>query len=98
MPSDSCTSSALPTPIARRTFLAGSGVSLGAMALSSLLARSLPAASELFFARSHSGVSSSAQDQAGDLALHGGRAVAPGDVRLQAGAGPPRWRADAASR
>ena len=34
----------LPTPVARRTFLAGSGVSLGAMALSSLLARSLPAA------------------------------------------------------
>ena len=34
----------LPFLIARRTFLAGSGVSLGAMALSSLLARSLPAA------------------------------------------------------
>jgi Protein of unknown function (DUF1501) len=34
----------LPAPIARRTFLAGSGMSLGAMALSSLLARSLPAA------------------------------------------------------
>jgi hypothetical protein len=34
----------LPAPIARRTFLAGSGVSLGAMALSNLLARSLPAA------------------------------------------------------
>jgi Protein of unknown function (DUF1501) len=34
----------LPTPLARRTFLAGGGVSLGAMALSSLLARSLPAA------------------------------------------------------
>src|SRR5262245_49716982 len=34
----------LPTPIARRTFLAGSGVSLGAMALSGLLARSVPAA------------------------------------------------------
>src|SRR3954452_9212271 len=34
----------LPAPIARRTFLAGNGVSLGAMALSSLLARSLPAA------------------------------------------------------
>ena len=34
----------LPAPIARRTFLAGGGVSLGAMALSSLLSRSLPAA------------------------------------------------------
>src|SRR5437762_2391701 len=34
----------LPFLIARRTFLAGSGVSLGAMALSNLLARSLPAA------------------------------------------------------
>src|SRR5262245_36498145 len=34
----------LPTALARRTFLAGGGVSLGAMALSSLLARSLPAA------------------------------------------------------
>src|SRR5262245_24492423 len=34
----------LPHTIARRTFLAGGGVSLGAMALSSLLARSLPAA------------------------------------------------------
>jgi hypothetical protein len=36
--------SALPTPLARRTFLASGGVSLGAMALSNLLARSLPAA------------------------------------------------------
>src|SRR5262245_29662603 len=36
--------SLLPTPVARRTFLAGSGVSLGAMALSGLLSRSLPAA------------------------------------------------------
>ena len=34
----------LPTPVARRTFLAGGGISLGAMALSGLLARSLPAA------------------------------------------------------
>jgi Protein of unknown function (DUF1501) len=34
----------LPTAVARRTFLAGGGVSLGAMALSGLLARSLPAA------------------------------------------------------
>ena len=34
----------LPPAIARRTFLAGGGVSLGAMALSSLLGRSLPAA------------------------------------------------------
>jgi hypothetical protein len=34
----------LPTPIARRAFLASGGVSLGTMALSSLLARSLPAA------------------------------------------------------
>jgi hypothetical protein len=34
----------LPTSLARRTFLASSGVSLGAMALSSLLQRSLPAA------------------------------------------------------
>jgi hypothetical protein len=34
----------LPTQLARRTFLAQSGVSLGAMALSSLLARSIPAA------------------------------------------------------
>ena len=33
----------LPAPVARRTFLSG-GVSLGAMALSSLLARSAPAA------------------------------------------------------
>src|SRR5687767_12543044 len=33
----------LPAQIARRTFLAGGGVSLGAMALSSLMARSLPA-------------------------------------------------------
>ena len=37
----------LPPPIARRTFLAGSGVSLGAMALSNLLARSLPAATSV---------------------------------------------------
>jgi len=34
----------LPTAVARRTFLAGGSVSLGAMALSGLLARSLPAA------------------------------------------------------
>jgi hypothetical protein len=34
----------LPAALARRTFLAQSGVSLGAMALSTLLARSLPAA------------------------------------------------------
>jgi len=34
----------LPTAVARRTFLAGGGVSLGALALSGLLARSLPAA------------------------------------------------------
>src|SRR5438552_10462013 len=34
----------LPTHVARRTFLAGGGVSLGAMALSGLLGRSLPAA------------------------------------------------------
>jgi Protein of unknown function (DUF1501) len=34
----------LLAPVARRTFLAGSGVSLGAMALSSLMNRSLPAA------------------------------------------------------
>jgi uncharacterized protein DUF1501 len=34
----------LPTRVARRTFLAGSGMSLGAMALSGLMARSLPAA------------------------------------------------------
>ena len=34
----------LPTSLARRTFLASGGVSLGAMALSSLLHRSLPAA------------------------------------------------------
>ena len=38
------TSLPIPTPVARRTFLAGSGVSLGAMALSGLLARTLPAA------------------------------------------------------
>jgi hypothetical protein len=36
--------SPLPLPIARRTFLARGGVSLGAMALSSLLSRPLPAA------------------------------------------------------
>jgi hypothetical protein len=35
--------STLPTPISRRAFLGGSGVSLGAMALSGLLARNLPA-------------------------------------------------------
>src|SRR5438105_14905364 len=39
--------SMLPAPLARRTFLAHSGVSLGAMALSSLLARSLPAATDI---------------------------------------------------
>src|SRR5215204_6368904 len=37
-------SSMLPIPLARRTFLSSGGVSLGAMALSSLLNRSLPAA------------------------------------------------------
>jgi len=40
----SVTAPFLPHPIARRTFLAGGGVSLGAIALSGLLARSLPAA------------------------------------------------------
>src|SRR4051812_32355736 len=34
----------LPIPLARRTFLTGGGVSLGAIALSGLLGRSLPAA------------------------------------------------------
>jgi Protein of unknown function (DUF1501) len=49
MPTDSlCPPSSLPVPIARRTFLAGGGVSLGAMALSSLLARSLPGATSEF--------------------------------------------------
>ncbi|MEX2174988.1 MAG: DUF1501 domain-containing protein [Pirellulaceae bacterium] len=38
---------ALPAPVARRAFLSGSGVSLGAMALSSLLGRSLPAATKI---------------------------------------------------
>src|SRR5262245_60773781 len=37
----------LPKSIARRTFLAGGGVSLGAMALSGLLARSVPAATDI---------------------------------------------------
>src|SRR5206468_2300728 len=37
----------LPAPLARRTFLAHSGISLGAMALSNLLARTLPAATDV---------------------------------------------------
>ena len=42
-----------------------------------------------------SAAASSAANQAGDLALHVGRPVAPGNVRLQARAGPPQRRADA---
>src|SRR5262245_27789315 len=44
----------LPIPVARRAFLAGSGVSLGAMALSALTARSLPAA--ISQSRSHGAI------------------------------------------
>src|SRR5688572_9251467 len=51
MPSQQTGPPPLPAPIARRTFLAGGGVSLGAMALSSLLAGSLPAATSGFQSR-----------------------------------------------
>ena len=83
----SSTAPLLPASIARRAFLAGGGVSVGAMALSSLLARSLPAATSEMKSRNHSGIPSSAPDQTGDLALYVRRAVALGDVRLQARVG-----------
>ena len=76
----------MPAAVARRTFLSQGGLSLGAMALSSLLARSVPAAT------SEAGGAVSPLHHPPKikrviwLYMSGGP-IAPGNVRLQAGAG-----------
>ncbi len=79
--------------LSRRAFLGQSALGLGAAALASLTPARLASAATAGVLGESAALRP--QGEARDLPLHGGRAVAPGNVRPQADAGPDRRPADA---